>query len=1015
LFTLRTTPLVPAAGALLILTAPAFAACVVPTDGMTITQDTTLCAGDYHVPNGITIAADNVTVTGENPGVTLRGNITGYGLQASNRHHLTITNITTRRFFHAFHFAGCDHLTITQCNAWQTPELPEGEIFLDIFQGPWGDYAHAMWLNDCDDAAVTYNNVDDQQNGISLFNCQRPIVTHNYASYNTGWGIQLYNVDDALVQYNIADYCTRDYQGWSGADAASLLIVYDSNGNQVLDNSLVGGGDGVFLAGMTHWHGRYPCNNNYFARNDCSLSPNNGFEGTFSENNVFEDNLTDGCNYGYWLGYARNNTIRNNRMADCITSGISIEHGHGHLIEQNTIRNCGIAIQLWTDEDSSLVNTWPENRDSYGYTIRENVVTYNTYAISCTGGGPDRLSYDYTINNNTLAHNAYGIIFAESNASTIYSNWLRHNSNGIRFFNSNNNTVYDNFLFLNGNPAIDNGTNTWSITPIAGTSIVGGNWLAGNYWSDYAGVDTDGDGLGDTLVPHTAAGQIATGGDLAPLIWDDPDCNGNGLPDASEPDCDNNGRPDECDIADGLHPDCNSNNVPDSCDIAGGTSTDCNNDGIPDDCSTDCNANGVPDVCDLLDGTLTDANNDGVPDECTDRPRVLAVWPTSARALKVQFSKPVDAQSAGNPASYALDPPVAVLSVALDASQEIATVTTAALSYNATYWLTVTGVQDLQSPANTIAPDTETVFSNGRSRPATTGLCGLWDCDNIAGDMLADTSGYGTPLDLNIVDPAAVRPIPGGIELIGDAVITSGESTDKLARAVSLTQAFSLEAWAAPARTFQPGPAFIAAYATSPFACNFRLTQGTDDGLTDVFDAALRTTTSNVNGAPTLTSPAQRVSTALTHIVFSRDAAGLARLYLDGEIVAQGDRLGDFNNWNPDYRFVVGNDHWGTSPWHGVLHHLAVYNSPLAPGLVTDLYLAGPQPIGGFFPADVDLDGDIDMLDADGLLNCLAGPDVPECPPTGDPIVFNRADFAADNDVDLPDAARLQREYALDK
>jgi parallel beta-helix repeat protein len=438
--------------------------CVTPVDGMVITEDALLCPGTYYLPNGISIGASGITLDGG--GAVLVGGEVGYGLTCNGHDSVSVRNLTTRGYFHGMHFYDADDASVVECSAWDTPELPEGEIFLNIFDGPNGSYGHAMWFRYCDRAMIMANDVSEQQNGISLFDCMDAYVAGNYASYNSGWGITLWNTHYSTIRNNTADYCTRNYYGWSGADAASLLMVYDSSHNVILRNSLVGGGDGVFLAGATHSLERHPCNFNYFAWNDCSESPNNGFEGTFSQGNVYECNGSDGCNYGYWLGYSWEAVVRGNQASHCHTAGIAIEHGRHNTIESNRLTQNSRAIWLWTDNDEALLNAFPEAEDSYGYMISANVITHNgcgLYSNAENAANPDLECYDYTVVGNTFTDNTHGIVVIRTHSSTIRTNVLIDCAGwGIRLEQSPGNLLYNNWLD-NAHNGWDNSTNDWNL------------------------------------------------------------------------------------------------------------------------------------------------------------------------------------------------------------------------------------------------------------------------------------------------------------------------------------------------------------------------------------------------------------------------------------------------------------------------------------------------------------------------------------------------------------------------
>jgi nitrous oxidase accessory protein len=133
-------------------------------------------------------------------------------------------------------------------------------------------------------------------------------------------------------------------------------------------------------------------------------------------------------------------------------------------------------------------------------TIYGNLIENNNYH----GIRIEYASHNIIVNNRIVNNRGFGILLADSGDNLITGNMVKQNFlDGITLGeNCGNNTIFHNNFIDNSENAIDKTGNTWD------------DGSSGNYWSDYNGSDTNGDGIGDS--PYQIPGNMSQ--DIYPLM-----------------------------------------------------------------------------------------------------------------------------------------------------------------------------------------------------------------------------------------------------------------------------------------------------------------------------------------------------------------------------------------------------------------------------------------------------------------------------------------------------------------
>ena len=350
--------------------------------------------------------------------------------------------------------------------------------------------------------------------------------------------------------------------------------------------------------------------------------------------------------------------------------------------------------------------------------------------------------------------------------------------------------------------------------------------------------------------------------------------------------------------------------------------------------------NGIGDSADSNQASAT-------TDADTSPPAIESVTAVTSTSVTVVFTEPVEAGSgvggSEQISNYQVSGGVTVSAAQLGGDQRTVTLTTSALTAGISYTLSVSNVNDVAIPPNTIPSATQQSF--GLSLRVTDGLVALYELEEGSGATVADTSGFGAPLDLLISDTNDVTWINGGLRVDAPTLISSGVSATKIHSASTASGELTIETWLTPTQLSYVGlPARVVTLSASTVDRNFTLGQGRSGGTSDQYTTRLRTTATSNNGTPPTATPPGSVTTDLTHVVYTRDASGNASFYVDAALSSSNTVGGNLSNWNSSYQLALANELTGDRPWLGELHLVAIYDRALTSIEVGQNFGAGANP-----------------------------------------------------------------------
>ncbi|MDD1770856.1 MAG: right-handed parallel beta-helix repeat-containing protein, partial [Methanomassiliicoccales archaeon] len=340
---------------------------------------------------------------------------------------------------------------------WDTDGLrvhANGAIVEGVFiHNGWGirlDSAHSSKVMNCTletDYGICLPHSQNERD-VPSYN----LILGNTILHPTDFGIMTSGHDDVYANNTVID-TEGGASIWSGSGYNNLIT-----GNHIVIEHTFDVWGAIALWGKSY-NNTVRGNHIKYDHPPDRRSPLTGIEVRYSSYNCIEDNAIFGAQIGVMVFYSYSNVVVFNEITN-VTYGTA---GTDNLY----IPSCD-AIQLYHASGNFIGGNNLSSVDNNAILLWENS-TNNTIQANVVDKAYDGIMLHYSSDNNTIVNNALSGIVSWSVVLDECSGNVLHGNN-----------FEDPHV-----KALDNGRNNWNSS------------LEGNYWGDYGGIDSDGDGIGD--------------------------------------------------------------------------------------------------------------------------------------------------------------------------------------------------------------------------------------------------------------------------------------------------------------------------------------------------------------------------------------------------------------------------------------------------------------------------------------------------------------------------------------